>query len=242
MEKAIAFGEIGGREWLTYNRDGREGRFAFPPVQGTHRSCYQAMKTDGEIVPAERLDLAVLAQGAYTQNTPRWKQVKANCFVSRWVRTPMRTLWVPHGNDLAGVLLERDLEGEGRTTKMQLPKDISGWKKGDNGIYLSPEGNRFFVPEGSYTLGEHTINSLIKDGFATAALTEEGAERFAKTAVDAKLKSWTWGYDIKEITNPEQAVVDLDGDVDWLYLDGYSWSGSDGGYAFGVAKTGEASA
>jgi len=238
MRNETTFGEIGGREWLTCSYKGKERRFAFPPVRGTHSDCYQAIKADSEIVPADGLDLALLAQGAYTQDTSRWQKVK-NCFVSAYVRAPMRGLWIPHGHDLAGVLLEKDFEGKGRQTKMQLPKDVSGWKKGDNGIYVSSDGKQTFVPEGSYELGKHTKNSFAKDGFATAVLTAEGAEIFVRTAVDAKKTPWTWGYQVKDISEPVQVVAvlyEVDGGLD---LGGdYYWGDNVDGYAVGVSKTG----
>ena len=242
MKNKITFGEIGGREWLTYSHNGKEGRFAFPPVQGTHRACYQAIKADSEIVPAEGLDLALLTQGAYTQNTPKWQEVKADCFVSAYTRAPVRALWIPHGNDLAGVLLERDLEGKGCSTRMQLPENISCWKKGENGIYQSPDNNLIFVPEGSYKIGEHTKDSFAKDGFATGVLTAEGAEIFARTAVDAKKTPRTWGCKINEISAPEQTIVDLYEVDGRLYLYGGLWFDVSSGYAFGVSDSGEASA
>lgn len=241
MTNKTSFGEVGGREWLTYKHNGKKGAFAFPPARGTHKACYQAIKEDSEIVPAERLDLVLLTQGAYTESTPRWQKVKGDCFVSRYTRAPLRVLWVPHGNELAGILLERDLEGKGRTTKMQLPKDISGWVKGENGIYESPDKNFIFAPEGSYEIGEHTKNSFAKDGFATAVLTAEGAEIFARTAVDAKLKPWTWGYQVKNINEPEQVVVGLSEGDGRLLLSGSSWDDYGNGFAFGVSSTGEAS-
>ena len=233
MTNKTSFGEIG---WLTYEHNGREGAFAFPPIQGTHRNCYQKMKADSDVVPAEGLDLAILTEGAYTENTPIWQNVKADCFVSRYVRAPVRVLWVPHGNDLAGVLLERDLEGNGRKTKMKLPKNIDGWKKGENGVYESPDKNQIFVSEGSYKIGKHTKNSFAKDGFVTAVLTAEGAEIFARTAANAKLAPWTWGFDVKDIKKSEQRVVYLSENGDWLNLSGDGWGGYYGGFAFGGRK------
>ena len=238
MVNETTFGEIGGREWLTYSHNGRDGAFAFPPVQGTHRDCYQAMKGDSEVVPAERLDLALLTQEAYTQETSRWQKVRQDCFVNRYVRAPMRALWIPQKNDLAGVLLERDLEGNGIITKMQMPENIDGWKKGDNGIYESPDNQLTFVPAESYKLGEQTGKSFAKDGFATAVLTAEGAEIFARTAIDAKKTPWTWGrgINIKDIKTPEQRVVGLYEIIGRLGVNGSYWGGSNGGCAFGVRK------
>lgn len=243
MKNKTTFGEIvdiKGREWLTYEQlNGTKGAFAFPPIKGIYRNCYQKMKADSEVVPAERLDLVLLAQGAYTQETSRWHKVKRECFVNRNVRAPMRTFWIPHKNELAGVLLERDLEGEGRTTKMQLPKNTSGWTKGENGVYESPNKNQILVPARSYKLEEHTAGNFARDGLATAILTAEGAEIFAGIAVDAKLRLCIWGLDIKDINEPEQRVVGLYGNALRLGIGGcdgcYINNDEGGSYAFGKA-------
>ncbi len=235
MANKINFGnEIAGRNWLPYNDN--KSAFAFPPIQGKHKNCYQKMKADSEVVPAEGLDLAILTEGAYTQDGPMWQKVKADCFVNRYTRAPVRVLWVPHGNDLAGVLLERDLEGNGVTTEMKLPKNVDGWKKGENGIYESPDKNLIFAPEGSYKIGKHNKNSFAKDGFATAVLTAEGAEIFARTATNAKLKPRTGGFEAKEIGGLIQRIVEL-GECDGrLSLIGDSWLDGGSGYAFGKRK------
>lgn len=59
MAEETTFGEIGGREWLTYSHKGKEGKFAFPPVQGTHEKCYRAINADSEIIPAEGAEIFV---------------------------------------------------------------------------------------------------------------------------------------------------------------------------------------
>ncbi len=245
MANKTEFGEIGGREWLTCKHDGKTRLYSFLPVQGTHQDCYQALKKDSKVVPAEGLDLALITNGAYTQKTKRWASVRDDCFRDRYVRSPTRVLWIPKKHELAGIVLERDLEGKGITTTMEMPLTIDGWKKGDNGIYTSPDSKLTFVPAENYKLGKHNKGSFAKDGFATAVLTAEGAEIFARTAVDAKLTPWTWGFDIKYILEPEQRVIGLDNDNKGLGVNGGSWSGYGygyGGYAFGVSITSEASA
>ncbi len=239
MTNKPEFGEIGGREWLSCKYKGITRKYTFPPVQGTHTQCYQAIKRDSEVVPAEGLDLALIANCAYTPDSKRWASVREDCFVGRYTRSPTRMLWVPKGNELAGIVLERDLEGKGRTSEMKLPKNIDGWKKGDNGIYTSPDNQLTFVPAGSYKTGEHSKGSFTKDGFATAVLTAEGAEIFAKTAVDAKKTPGIWVLNIKDISESEQRVVVLSGSTDSLNLIGGYWVDVDDGRAFGVSRTGD---
>lgn len=253
MANKNASGEINPREWLVYHHNGKDGAFAFPPTRGHYRDCYQTMKLDRELVPAEGLNLALLVQGAYTKETPRWQKIKIDCFVKGYLIAPMRTLWIPHDDDLAGIILERDLEGEGmltslegegiptsmRSQKNRLKENISSWTKGENGIYESPDKNLILVPEGSYNFGVHSASSFVKDGFVTAVFTAEGAEMLVKTAVDAKLKLLTWGYEVMSLTEPKWRIVDFNVDNDRFNLAGYNWGDSWEYYAFGISRTGE---
>ncbi len=220
------------RGLLVASYKGKETRFAHPPFQGTHEEGYEAIAQDKELVPAEGLDLALLTEGAHTQNTPQWKSVRGN-FRSNWVRAPNRNLLIPAGyiegdKQLSGILVERDIKGKGLITKMQIP-NLSDWKQNDTGIYVSPDGNSSFVPKSAYE-GKF----FEKDGIAQVHLTSEGAEIFAKSAKDAGLVPYNWlAGRMKEISSTEQRVSVLYEDGDGLVLVG-DWGGVRGGRAFGV--------
>ncbi|MEK6889436.1 MAG: hypothetical protein AABW80_05010 [Nanoarchaeota archaeon] len=238
----IEYSEVApSRGWLKAKSGDREVSFAWPSFQGTHQDCCQAIAKDKELVPAEGLDLAILTNGAYSQNTPQWTSVKGN-FRSNWVRAPNRSLLIPAGHfkgdkQLAGILVERDLKGNGLSTKMQVP-DLYDWKQNDSGIYISPDRNASFAPSSSYE-----GKSFEKDGVAHIHLTSEGAELFAKTAKDAGLKPYNWlAQRMKEITSTEQRVSLLGECVGRLGLDGFDWGGDRYGPAFGVSASREASA
>jgi hypothetical protein len=231
------FGEEGGREWLISNHRGTRRQYSYPPVQGTHRECFIGLANDSEVVPAEGLDLALIAKGAYSQRTKRWADVKQRAFVSGYTRIPVRVSWMPVSHELAGAVVERDLQGNGRLTKMVVPSDVSSWKKNSAGLYVSPDGNQTLVPAGKYSAGQ--INE--KDSLLIAHLGQEGAEMFVKTAVDEGKVPYSWVVDINKISSPEQRVsglVELGVRLD-LYANGRGcdWYG----YAFGVHKSGEAS-
>ena len=238
--KGIEFGEQIGRSWLTCQYGGRQVDFAFPPVQGTHVDAYTKINSDPEIAPAEGFDLALLANGAYSAKTKSWANVRDDAFVRNYVRVPIRVLWMPkkdslgEENGLAGVIIERDLQGRGLSTKMNVP-DVSGWKN-ENGIYVNADRSVIYVPQGQYRLGDHDTRSFEKDGFARAVLTDEGAEIYAKTAVDNRKIPRLWGINISEIQNPEQRVPLLGEYDDRLDLDGGSRGNDRGGCAFGVRR------
>lgn len=244
MIKQISYDEEIGRTWLTAQYGDRTVKFAHPPVQGTHQECYQAIKKDSELNAAEGLDLAILTNGAYTSKKPTWKSIRGN-FQSGWVRVPMRNLWLPKGsikgdNGLSGVLTERDVEGLGRSTNMEIP-DLSQFKE-NKGIYTPKDGSKVFISADNYKLGEHTTKSFAKDGYAIRVLTPEGAELFAKTAVDAGKVPYIWGIDVNSTKTPEQRVSLLyEGGVG-LYLGGVgNWSGNGDIHAFGVSAPSKAS-
>ena len=233
--QGIKYSEIPlSRAWLIAKNGEEITRFAWPPFQGTHQECYQAIAGDSELVPAEGLDLALLAQGAYTSTplTPQWQSAR-EYFKNSYVRTPNRVLLIPAGNingdaSLSGILVERDTDGKGLSTKMNVP-DLSCWKQNSNGVYAPNDGTyeAVFVPSTAYD-GKPFEN----DGVVHAHLTPEGAELFARTARGAGLVPHDWlAIKMKEIKSPKQLVSLLDEDVDGLALGG-DWLGY-GGYAFG---------
>lgn len=236
------------RTWLTTGYNERIIKFAYPPVQGIHQSCFEAINADPELRPAEGLELALLTAGAYNGTEIEWKSIRQNCFISNYARVPVRNLWIPENTfedkALSGILVERDVNGLGRSTAMQIPNlsDSINWRQNDKGIYVSTDGNLVFVPKEKYSLGEHTKETFAKDDYAITVLTLEGAELFAKTAYDAGKKLWIWGIDVSSIKSPEQRISLLDEYGGWLGLDGDYWYDDRYGRAFGVfGKTGEAS-
>ena len=238
----IEYSEIvPSRGWLKAKSGDRVTMFAWPPFQGTHQDCYQAIAQDRELVPAEGLDLATLANGGYIKDNHKWQQVKGN-FKGNWVRAPNRNLLIPAGyfkgkgdEKLSGILIERDTQGNGLSTKMQVP-DLSNWKQNDAGIYVSPGGNASFVPSSAYD-----GKSFETDGVAHVHLTPEGAELFAKTAKDANLVPYDWlANRMKEISSTEQRVSVLCEDGVRLDLGG-DWDGVRDVRAFGVSVSREAS-
>ncbi|MEK6848841.1 MAG: hypothetical protein AABX65_04380 [Nanoarchaeota archaeon] len=215
-------------------------------MQGTHQECFKAINQDSEIRSAEGVELALLAYGAYhadeQKDNKEWEEVK-KLFKNNYIRVPARTLWIPQEYaktvESGGVLVERDTQGNGLNTKMEIP-NIKKWIKDDYGIYISQDKNQKFIPFGSYTLGVHTKESFAKDAYTISVLSKEGAGIFAQTVEYAGLKPWIWGVDIQKIESPEQRVSLLFGGVSGLYLGGDVRS-DDGDYrAFGVRKkTGE---
>ena len=220
------------RIWLPVQYGDAVTRVAYPPVQGTHQECFQALHADKELKPASGIELALITFGAYNGKEAEWKEIRQNCFVSNYTRVPYRMLLIPAGHikgdkDLAGVLIEKDLQGKGLSTQMQVP-ELSKYTQKD-GVYQI-DNTSIFVPSDAYN-----GKSFEKDPLAHAHVTQEGATLFAKTARDAGKTPFNWIAErMKAITAIEQRVSMLFGNSDRLSVDGSSWIGRDDGFAFGV--------
>ena len=219
---------------LRAQRGGKVIRFAWPPYKGAHPDCYRTFKGSTTLAPAEGLDLAVLTHGAHNQDTPLWKKAELKFSYRSYVRTPHRCLLIPSGNIkgdpcLSGILVERDVEGNGLNTIMNVP-DLSSWRQNDDGVYVQHDNSysAVFVPSTSYE-----GRSFEKDGVAHAHLTPEGAELFARTARDAGLDPYNWlAHRVNKIKSPEQRVSLLSKLKDMLYLGGHFLDDEEEGYTF----------
>lgn len=117
--------------------------------------------------------------------------MKEDCFVTSHVRIPNRFLLIPVGEikgdkSLSGVLVEKDRQGRGLSTKIEIP-DLSKWKQNDAGVYVSKDGNACFVSSNAYE-----GKSFENDRIVHAVFSAEGAEIYAKTARDAGKTSYNW--------------------------------------------------
>lgn len=237
MTSKNIFGEFDSniREWVTCKNERGKVAFSFPPFWGGQRECYRTIGINKEVVAAERLDLALIIEGAYTQESPKWQNVRAEyfCFPSQ-VRIPVRTLWIPPKHEFTGILVERDLEGFGRFLAMDMPKDLPSWTKGENGIYESPDKDMSFVPMEGYKYVEHTIDSFSKDGFATAILTAEGAEMVARAVIGAGKRIITPKSSLDEFDSPQLHVVGFEEYQNTFMISCMDHLGE--GYAFAKAR------
>lgn len=228
----------GERIWLPISYNGNTTRIAYPAFTGTHQRAFEAIGKDRALVPAQGLDLALIAHGAYSGKSPEWKDIRQDAFVINYIRSPTLNIWIPKGfikgdANLSGVLVQKDLNGKGLTDKVNVP-DLNKFKQEDSGLYVSADA--IFVPSDKYKLGGHTVDSFSKDGIALATLTPEGAELFAKTAIDAGKTPYIWGIDTNTIANPEKRVSLLDESEGRFYLIGLWGVGRDG-RAFGVSAS-----
>ena len=116
-----------GKIWLPVRYGDRVISFLYPPVQGTHEECFHTLNQDQEVIPADGVELALIARGAYTQNAEEWQDVRKNCFEQNGTRAPVRLVLTPEGyfpkdKRLSGVLVEKELNGNDLKTTIKLMK------------------------------------------------------------------------------------------------------------------------
>ena len=151
-----------------------------------------------------------------------------------------RWLWVFNRNGWTnkGVYVSQDLEAKGLSAPLdvrELEKSLKGGRE-FNGIRFSEDGRVRFAPKELYVLGNHTPDSLSKDGFIIASFGKDGAEQIGKISSKFGYNPRTYGLDIKEGQHPEQRVSAFNGDLfDYrLWFNGYGLDDDRGGCAFGV--------
>ncbi len=134
-------------------------------------------------------------------------------------------------------------EGE-LNTDMEI-QDVPFWNKNAHGIYTAPsEQGLHFVPRGRYTLGEHTLESFVRDGLAITIFTPEGAELFAKIAYEGKRGLAISGVNVDKINQPEKTDLLLSEKMNpkkhtfksLLHMEGEWETESWEGYALAVRK------
>ena len=149
-------------------------------------------------------------------------------------------LWVFNQNlwTSEGVYVVQDLDAKGRSQDLdvnELEKVLNNAKE-SNGLRISEDRKVRFAPKDTYKLGDHTSESLAKDGFIRASYSEEGAEKLAEVSTKFRINPYVYGLDVQEGDKPEQRVSALGGDDERLRVSGNDFSGDDTGHAFGVLK------
>lgn len=150
-----------------------------------------------------------------------------------------RWLWVFNRNGWTnkGVYVLQDLGAKGLSEPLnpnELEKSLKGGRE-FNGIRFSEDGRVRFTPKELYFLGDHTHDSLSKDGFVIASFGKDGAEKIGEASSKFRYKPKTYGVDVQEEGKIEQRVSALDENLDdnrLGFLGGFN-DDRDGG-AFGV--------
>lgn len=193
--------------WTPHN--GGEAAFA-PLIRGNYRNVGKQILESNQAVPTGDYT-ASLVDTAYfspeVANDPEFKAVR-DAVKNDW-------LWVFNVNTWTdkGLYSMKDLEAVGRSDTTSVEQLEAMLKDGKElswgGIRLSKDGRVGFAPKGSYRLGEHTSDSLAKDGLVVVTYDEKGAEKIGRLSTKFKYNPKTWGIEVGEGKAPEKRVSAL---------------------------------
>lgn len=258
MEKTVQESRIerGLTKIIVPHEDG-EAVFAYPYVGlSTYIDVGERILRQDMNVPTGDY-IASLLHSAYCDrfvwNEPEFENIR-NIILNRLLWVFNRNLWTSKG-----VYVVHDLKAAGmRQSQLLNQNDLEEMLKDGKeiqGTRFSRDGLVRFAPKGSYQLGQHTPQSLAKDGFVIASYGVEGAEKLGevaerlgenpypeKVSFGCKYKPRIWGLKIEEGEEPKQRVSGLgrgeyfDDDY-WFNVDGGNFYWLEGyGIAFGVLK------
>ena len=223
---------IRGRIELIAPHEDGELAFVYPP-KGPN--FYQAV---GKKLLERKLNLptgyqtASLIHGAYASEEPEFQEIQ-KILRDNWLWVFSRNLWTSEG-----VYVVHDPEAIGVSQPLyqdDLERRLAG-REEIGRVRFSEDRTISFAPKDSYQLGEHTPESLAKDGFMIASFEKEGAEKLGEDSGKFKENPCIWGLDIGERQEPVQRVSALNSG--WgagrLVVDGDVRGDGRYGYAFGV--------
>ncbi|MBI5148459.1 hypothetical protein HZA33_02150 [Candidatus Pacearchaeota archaeon] len=222
---------VRGRTELRVQHNGNEIAFAYPSVgPNTYMNVGAEILNRKQKIPTGD-ETASLLYAAYcipeVKDEPEFKNVR-DIMRDKWIWVFNRNLWIANG-----VYVLQDSQAIGRNDSLnvnQLEEMLKGGEERE-GIRFSNDRKVRFAPKKTYQLGEHTQNSLAKDGFMIASYGKEGAEKLAEASTHFKLKPSTWGV---ETNNQEQKVSALSIYVGGRLGFGGDFAGNWDGHAFGV--------
>ena len=166
------------------------------------------------------------------KNEPEFGNVR-DLMRTNWLWIFNRNLWTENW-----VYVLQDTNATGRSQQLD-EKDLEKMLKGGKdifGISFSKDGKLRFAPKGNYVLGNHTPESLAKDGFIIASNGLEGAEKLGEVSAKFRNTPFVYGVEVQEGKASEQRVSAVDEDGGRLGFYGYNWSGNYDCHAFGVWK------
>ena len=229
--------------WVSHND--QELGFAYPSFgPGDYQTVNRELLENGLEVPTEEYIISLIHTAYYDSKVseePEFKNIKdliGHRFICNlWLWIFNQNLWTSEGvyvvQDLDATRINQTLDVN------ELEEKLKNADKSKDGLRISQDGKVRFAPTGSYRLGRHTSESLVKDGFVRASYGEQGAEKIGE--VSTKIKSDPFIKGNPFIMGPDmqkekliQTSSGFKKEHGMLFIDGYC-SGY-GGHAFGVIK------
>ena len=213
--------------------------FASPAFGPTNYQKVGKEILEKELTLSTGEEIAPLIYSAYCipeiKDEPEFQNIR-QIMKNNWFWVGNRNLWTSKG-----VYIIKDPRAIGRSQTLdinELEAKLEGAETYQD-VRQNPETGISFAPKQSYKLGEHTPESLSKDGFMIASYGVKGAENLGEVSASTQFKNlpYIYGLDIKEGQNPKQTLSALFDNwcLDYgLYVDGNVWVDVDDGLALGV--------
>jgi len=185
---------------------------------------------------------ASLIHGAYNSEELEFRGVQ-DILLKRGLWVFNANLWTPDG-----VYVVYDSKARGCESlyggRDELEERLRGGREID-GVRFNEDRSVSFAPKESYKLGDHTPESLAKDGFVIASFGPEGAEKLGEVASKFKGKPEIFGYSVGNLKEKEHKISSLfttsrHDDCGLLFSGSGESYYEDYMHAYGVQKTDEA--
>ena len=217
-----------GKTYLTVPHEGRKLTFQHPAFRGTYGNVAEEIDKESLQRP-NSAETASLVYDAFQNQEGEYESQIIKILNDKlfwWEFTG--NLYLPKSSDEInnGVILENNPQIVNQKLNIDKSSLIKRLQDNDSSVK--------FVPFG-YKIGEQNLIELQKNPYIIARYGEEGAQKIAEIASKYKFKPKLWSFD--SVDEEKAGMSALDGG--WvlggrLNVSGCSWSGNDGGYAFGV--------
>jgi len=219
--------------------------FAYPAFQGNYQTTGRQIleKISGKDLSIPTAEQTVsLLHTTYcnpsVSREPEFQEIK-NLMKSNWLWVFNQNLWTSEG---VYVVQDSNAKGINKSLNVNELEEILKNAKENNGLRISKDKKVRFAPKETYKLGNHTSDSLAKDGFIIASYDEKGAEKIAEISQKFRVNPYVYGLNIFEGKKPKQKRSALYESVDRLRVSGGCFVGFDRCHAFGVLNSREADA
>ncbi|PIN91038.1 hypothetical protein COU57_02420 [Candidatus Pacearchaeota archaeon CG10_big_fil_rev_8_21_14_0_10_32_14] len=213
-----------------------EVAFVHPSYKGDYISVGKQILENGLRISTGE-EVATLLYTAYcipeVHDEKEFENVR-DIIKNRWLWNFNRNLWTENG---VYVISDPRVLGLSKLLNVnQLEKSLEGGRELSwGGIRFSTDGSVRYAPKGSYVLGDHTSESLAKDGQVVASHGEIGAEKLGEVSIKFRNNPRTWGINVSEGQTPELRVSALIGYFcGRLGVGGRSFGDGEGNCGFGV--------
>ena len=243
MEKQISR-VVRGRIELIVDHEGKELAFVYPSEgPNTYQNVGKGILERKLTIPTGN-QTASLVYGAYNSQEPEFKEIQ-NILKNKWLWVFNRILWTPegvyvvHDSEAVGISQPLDINDlEKRLNTKEQSLALVGGRDPCYGIRISGDETVSFAPKKSYKLGDHTPESLARDGFIIASFGAEGAKKLGEVSTKFEYAPYVYGLNIEKGQDPSHRVSALlpnwNPDGQRLRVNGNCRGNCNDGCAFGV--------